>query len=152
VIDASKPADEQWRTIDAELAAYGAGLEERPQIVVLNKIDLEPDPEFGIEDERVIAVFRLSCATGEGIDEFRKRLFTLVPPPPVVEASDDVADFLVYRPEPKARPWRLLRTQDGFRVVGTPPSEAELERALREAGAKSGAAVELGEETLEFVP
>jgi hypothetical protein len=60
-------------------------------------------------------------------------------------------DYLVYRPEPKARPWRLLRTQDGFRVVGT-PSEAELERALREAGAKSGAAVELGEETLEFVP
>src|SRR6266542_5830880 len=26
VIDASKPTDEQWRTIDAELAAYGAGL------------------------------------------------------------------------------------------------------------------------------
>ena len=46
----------------------------------------------------------------------------------------------------------LLRTQDGFRVVGTPPSEEELERALREAGAKRGAAVELGEETLEFVP
>jgi hypothetical protein len=37
-------------------------------------------------------------------------------------------------------------------VVGTPPSEEELERALREAGAKRGAAVELGEETLEFVP
>jgi GTP-binding protein len=151
VIDASKPADEQWRTIDAELAAYGAGLEQRPQIVVLNKIDLEPNPEFGIEEERVIAVFRVSCATSEGIDDFRKQLFTLVPPPAPVEASGDVADFLVYRPEPKARPWRLLRTQDGFRVVGT-PSEAELERALREAGAKSGAAVELGEETLEFVP
>src|SRR6266542_2299140 len=26
VIDSSKPTDEQWRTIDAELAAYGAGL------------------------------------------------------------------------------------------------------------------------------
>jgi hypothetical protein len=151
VIDASKPADEQWRTIDAELAAYGAGLEQRPQIVVLNKIDLEPDPQFGIEDERVIAVFPVSCATGAGIDEFRKRLFTLVPEPAPVEASDDVPDFLVYRPEPRARPWRLLRTQDGFRVVGT-PSEAELERALREAGAKRGASVEVGEETLEFVP
>src|SRR3954462_5926502 len=30
VIDASEPADEQWRTIDAELGAYGAGLDERP--------------------------------------------------------------------------------------------------------------------------
>src|SRR2546430_11748090 len=50
VIDASIDADEQWRTIDAELVAYGAGLEQRPQIVVLNKIDLEPEPEFGVED------------------------------------------------------------------------------------------------------
>ncbi|HSC91529.1 MAG TPA: GTPase ObgE, partial [Gaiellaceae bacterium] len=32
VIDASKPVEEQWRTIDGELAAYGAGLDERPQI------------------------------------------------------------------------------------------------------------------------
>src|SRR5438874_11494504 len=46
VIDASKDADEQWRTIDAELHAYGAGLELRPQIVVLNKIDLLRSPTF----------------------------------------------------------------------------------------------------------
>src|SRR5919204_543780 len=58
VIDASKPADEQWRAIDAELVAYGAGLELRPQIVLLNKIDLEPDPEFTVEDERIVGVFR----------------------------------------------------------------------------------------------
>src|SRR5437016_7114760 len=38
VIDASEgDAEERWRTIDAELAAYGAGLDERPQVVVLNK-------------------------------------------------------------------------------------------------------------------
>src|SRR6185503_10662372 len=49
VIDSSHPADEQWRLIDAELGAYGAGLERRPQIVVLNKVDLEPDPHFGVE-------------------------------------------------------------------------------------------------------
>jgi GTPase len=152
VIDASKPVEEQWRTIDAELAAYGAGLESRPQIVVLNKIDLAPDPEFTIEDERVIAVFKLSCATGEGVDEFRKRLFTLVPEPLPLEVTDEVADFLVYRPEPKARGWRLLRTERGFRVLGTPPSEAELERVLREAGAKRGVEVEVGEETLEYAP
>src|SRR5881398_639205 len=40
VIDAAQDPAEQWRTIDAELVAYGAGLELRPQIVVLNKIDL----------------------------------------------------------------------------------------------------------------
>jgi GTP-binding protein len=151
VIDASKDADEQWRTIDAELVAYGAGLELRPQIVVLNKIDLEPDPAFAVEDERIVGVFRLSCATGAGLEDFRRALFTLVPEP-VVEAGapDELPEFLVYRPEPKSRPWSLFRTDRGFRVVGTPPDEEELERALRAAGAKRGAAVEVGDETLEL--
>ncbi|MGZ4289764.1 MAG: GTPase ObgE [Gaiellaceae bacterium] len=151
VIDASQPVDEQWRTIDAELGAYGAGLDELPQIVVLNKIDLLPDPQLGIDDPRVIAVFRLSCATGEGVDEFRRRLFALVPEPEVEERGDDeLADFLVYRPEPKARGWRLLRTEGGYRVLGTPPSDEELERALKAAGARKGVTVEVGDEEFEL--
>ncbi|HEY3961181.1 MAG TPA: GTPase ObgE [Gaiellaceae bacterium] len=150
VIDASHPADDQWRAIDGELGAYGAGLAERPQIVVLNKIDLEPDPAFGIEDERIIAVFKLSCATGAGIDEFRRALFTLVPVAVVDEpGQDELADYLVYRPEPKTRPWRLYRTDGGFRVTGT-PSDAELERALRAAGAKKGVTVEVDGEEMEL--
>jgi GTP-binding protein len=151
VIDASLPVEEQWQTIDAELAAYGAGLDELQQVVVLNKIDLEPDPELTIDDPRIVAVFKLSCATGEGLEDFQKRLFTLVPEPEVEEhAEDDLADFLVYRPEPKGRRWRLLRTEGGFRVLGTPPSEEELEKALRSAGAKDGATVEIGEEEFEL--
>jgi GTP-binding protein len=150
VIDASHPADEQWRLIDAELGAYGAGLDERPQIVVLNKIDLVADPELTIDDPRVIAVLRVSCAAGAGIDELRKQLFTLVPEPVVEDRPDELADFLVYRPEPKARGWRLLRTDGGFRVLGTPPSDEELERALKAAGARKGAVVEVGDEELEL--
>jgi GTP-binding protein len=154
VIDASKDTDEQWRTIDAELVAYGAGLESRPQIVVLNKIDLDGLRPLGTSlsaDPRILGVFRLSCATGEGLEEFRRSLFTLVPEPAVEEpAPDDLPEFLVYRPGPKARPWTLFRTERGFRVVGTPPGEEELERALRAAGAKRGASVEIGEETLEL--
>ena len=153
VIDASKPAGDQWRTIDAELAAYGAGLDRLPQIVVLNKIDLEPDPEFGISDARIVDVFRVSCATGAGIDELRIALFRLVPEPEQLAGdADPVADFLVYRPQPPPRPWSLLRVEGGFRVVGTPPGEDALEHALREAGARRGASVEVGEESFEFVP
>jgi GTP-binding protein len=151
VIDAARDPDEQWRTIDAELGAYGAGLDERPQIVVLNKIDLEPQPVFTVEDSRIVTVLRLSCATGEGLDEFRKALFSLVPEPAVEEhAEDELADYLVYRPQPRARGWRLLRTEGGYRVLGTPPSEAELERALRAAGAKDGVTVEIGDEEFEL--
>src|SRR5262249_34514030 len=138
-------------TIDAELGAYGAGLDERPQLVVLNKLDLVPEPPaFAVADERVLAVFALSCATGEGLDEFRRQLFALVPEAePEALPDDELPEFLVYRPEPKARPWRLLRTERGFRVVGTPPGEEELERALRAAGARNGAEVEVGAESFE---
>jgi hypothetical protein len=34
--------------------------------------------------------------------------------------------------------------------MGTPPSEAELERALKAAGARKGATVELGDEEFEL--
>jgi GTPase len=151
VIDASRDIDEQWRTIDAELAAYGAGLAERPQIVALNKLDLAPGASWSTDDPRVIAIFRLSCATGQGIDEFRRALFRLVPEPEHEDrGEDELADFLVYRPRAKTRPWRLLRLERGFRVLGTPPSEEELDRALRAAGAKRGATVEVGDEEFEL--
>jgi hypothetical protein len=118
---------------------------------VLNKIDIAPDPSFDVDDDRVIAVFKLSCATGEGVEEFRRRLFTLVPEPEVEErGEDELADFLVYRPQPRGRPWRLLRTDSGFRVLGTPPPDDVLERALKAAGAKKGATVEVGDEELEL--
>ena len=84
VIDASDDdVEERFRTIDRELALYGAGLDERPQAIVLNKIDLLPEAaRFPVEDERVVAVFRVSAATGEGIEELKRTLFTLVPPAP----------------------------------------------------------------------
>ena len=153
VIDVSKHVLEQWATIDGELAAYGAGLDLLPQILVLNKIDLGTAEDETPTDERIIAVFHLSCATGEGIDDFRKRLFTLVPeqlPPEHVEA--EIADFLVYKPQAKARSWRLFRTDRGFKVMGTPPPPEELERALRAAGARDGVEVEVGEEEFELAP
>ena len=62
VIDASEDdPDERFGSIDRELAAYGAGLDERRQIVVLNKIDLLPEPPaFDVEDARVLRVLALS--------------------------------------------------------------------------------------------
>ena len=155
VIDSAEDdADDRWRTIDAELAAYGAGLDERPQIVVLNKIDLRPElPAFGIEDERILRVLRVSAATGAGLDEVRGTLFELVPPEAEeepAEPADEIVDFLVYRPRPARRPFRVYRTERGFRVTGTPPAEEELEAILRAAGARSGDEVELGEDVLEW--
>ena len=132
---------------------YGAGLDELPQIVVLNKVDLLPEPPvFDVDDERVLRVYGVSCATGAGIDEAQRGLFDLCPaaPPPVAK-DDDLVDFLVYRPRPRReRTYRIFRTDRGFRVEGTPPGDAELETALRAAGARTGSEVEVGEETFEL--
>ena len=154
VIDAAAgdPA-EAFTAISKELAAYGAGLEARPQVVVLNKIDLLPEPPaFEVDDERVARVFAVSCATGAGIEGFRRALFELCPPaealPPARE--EGLADFLVYRPRPRARRgYRILRTDRGYRVAGRPPGEEELAAALRSAGAKPGDEVEIGGEVTE---
>jgi GTPase len=154
VIDASEgDADERWHAIDRELAAYGAGLEKRPQAVVLNKIDLLPDPPFTVEDERVVRVFRVSCATGAGIDELKRALFELCPPEPAASSADEdgLVDFLVYRPRPSGRRFRVLRTDRGYRIAGEPPDDpAELEAALRAAGIRAGDEVEVAGEVREW--
>ncbi len=155
VIDAAEDdADERWHTIDAELAAYGAGVDQRPQVVVLNKIDLRPDsPAFGIEDERIVRVFRVSAATGAGIDALRLALFELVPQDAPVQPLPDeqeLVDYLVYRPQPSRRAYRIFRTESGFRVTGRAPEPAVLEAILKAAGAREGDAVELGDEVLEW--
>jgi len=154
VIDAAAadPAD-QFRTIDRELREYGAGLEELPQAVVLNKTDLLPEPpRLGVDDPRVLRVFALSTVTGEGVEPFRRALFELCPPAPetTAEAPDELVDYLVYRPKPERRAYRIFRTDRGFRVVGSAPEAEELELALKAAGARSGDEVEVGDETLEW--
>ena len=150
VIDSSESGPlERFRLIDAELAAYGAGLDERPQIVVLNKVDLGTPPSFPLQDERIVEVIALSCATGEGVDELKRALFRLCPPRPEPSEGDELAteglvDFLVYRPRSRRRrSFRIYRTDRGFRVVGEVPSEEELEQALAQAGARSDSVIEI---------
>jgi GTPase len=152
VLDASEPdLEARFDTIDRELAEYGAGLESRLQLVVLNKIDLlEAVPAFEPSDERVVRVVATSCATGAGIDELRYSLFELCPAQDAA-VDDGVPEFLEYTPRARRGPrFRILRTDRGYRVVGTPPPPDELEEALRKLGIKRGTQVEVGEEALEW--
>jgi GTPase len=150
VIDAAEgDPGERFAAIDRELGAYGAGLETLPQILVLNKIDIAPDATLAIDDGRVLRVVRTSAATGQGIDELERALFELCPLEVEQEVADEdgVVDFLDYRPRPDGAPaYRIFRTDRGYRVVGSAPERAELEVALRAAGAKTGAEVEVGDE------
>lgn len=152
VVDAAAgdPA-EQFRAVDRELAAYGQGLAALPQIVVLNKVDIAPDPSLDLDDDRILGVFPLSCATGEGVELLKRSLFALIPPPEAAVPDAAAApEFLVYRPKPRRPPFRILRTDRGYRVVGRPPDEDELADVLRAAGAREGDEVVIGEESFEY--
>jgi GTPase len=154
VIDsAAGDPGEAFRAIDGELAAYGAGLDALPQIVVLNKLDLlQEPPSLGVEDERVVRIFRVSAATGQGVEELKRALFELVEPaePPAAVDEEGLVEFLVYRPKPGRPAYRILRTDRGFRITGTAPEGDELEAALKVAGARPGDEVEVGDEVLEL--
>ena len=117
-------------TIEGELAAYGAGLAEKPRVVVVNKIDLPEARERlpalrAALSARGLPVLAVSAATGEGVRELaresQRRLAELPRPEPVApEAAstgkprrytlDDAADERHYEVE------RLSRHH--FRVEG----------------------------------
>jgi GTPase len=156
VIEATADPSARFEVIDRELRAYGGNLGERPQIVVLNKIDLVAEPpRFERDDPRVAAVVATSAVTGEGLEELTRALFELTPAEEPRPAADgDIADFLVYRPQPAGRRrFRILRSDRGFEVAGPRADEltpGELREALRSAGARPGDPVTVGETTFEF--
>jgi GTP-binding protein len=140
VIEAHEDVNARFLTIDRELERYGAGLPERPQIIVLSKVDLvSSPPEFAAGDDRVLAVTPSSAVTGAGIEELKRLLFELIPDRSV-EPGDvrELADFLVYRPQAeRRRAFRIFRTDRGYVVRG----EAS-EEALRAAGIRPEDVVE----------
>ncbi|SFP32717.1 GTPase ObgE [Qipengyuania nanhaisediminis] len=100
------PAD-AYQTVNAELEAYGAGLLDKPQLVVLNKLDLA-DKELGaaFADELLAAgaekVFSISGATGEGIEELMDAVLSYLPDRTATETkaapvddteADDASDW-----------------------------------------------------------
>jgi GTP-binding protein len=136
------PADdgeERFAAIDHELREYGAGLAERPQIVVLNKVDLGRGT-LDLDDPRVLGIVHASALTGDGIEHLKRLLFRFVPESASARSGneEEMADYLVYRPAaPRRRPFRIFRTDSGYRVRG----EAS-EEALRAAGVRPGDEVE----------
>ncbi|MDE1466936.1 Obg family GTPase CgtA [Aurantiacibacter sp. D1-12] len=88
---------EAMRIVDGELEAYGEALEEKPTLVVLNKIDLA-DAELaeGFAQELKAAgaerVFAVSGATGEGIEELMDAVLGYLPGRTMTEQPDSMPD------------------------------------------------------------
>ncbi len=83
---------EAWQTVCEELEAYGGGLEDKPQIVALNKGDLldeelMADIAAQLQEAGALDVISISGATGQGIDKVLDRVLEALPAMSSVEQS-----------------------------------------------------------------
>jgi GTP-binding protein len=72
-----------WRTVRAELAAYGAGLDAKPEVVALSKVDaLDPAEaearRAALEQAVGRPVLALSAVSGAGVEAALARLWAIV--------------------------------------------------------------------------
>jgi GTP-binding protein len=122
-----------YETVRNELAAHGAGLERLPELVVLSKRDLLPPEQVEAAlrewEERVgeksLGVLAVSAATGEGLDELRRRVLAelpeIVPTAPSAGSASEPefeAEHRVYRPAGEGGYWVEKEEDGGFRVLG----------------------------------
>ena len=179
--------ESNYETVRAELAAHGAGLEQLPELVALTKRDLLPGDEVEAAvaewaqrlGDGVLGVLAVSSATGEGLDELRRRVLAELPKlqpaiavAPGEPAGEFEAEHRVYRPAGEGGYW-VEREEDGaYRVSGVgvellferhdiknEEALAYLEQRLREigvisaltkAGFEAGNEVRVGEDEFEL--
>jgi GTP-binding protein len=125
-LDGSSPED-NFATIESELADYDPRLAALPRVLALSKADLVPGEhaeaaaaswrgELG-EDVPVLVT---SSATGLGLDALVDTLFARIPEeaPPAEEPVENLAEHMTFRPAAE-RGFRVERGEDGaFRVLG----------------------------------
>ncbi len=111
-----------FNQINAELALFDERLAERPQIVVLNKMDL-PQAQSRWESlraalrERGYESLAIAAITHQGVDQLVGRVFALLDTLPR-ETAEAVAEAPVYRLEENV-PFTITRGDDGvFHVSG----------------------------------
>ncbi len=161
--------------VNEELRQYGTGLADRPQLVVVSKID-QPEVQARRQELRRqfaeidVDLMFLSGLTGEGVEVVTQRLAEMLSQG---EAAPEEVEPVVLRPLALRRGIRVQQENSGFRVEGErvvtfaemmpvelEEGRAELWRrlgrwgvnsALRRAGAKPGDRVRLGRVELEWM-
>jgi GTPase len=184
VLDAAAPEIERdpladLDAIEAELAAYG-GLEDRPRLVVLNKIDIPDGRELAEMvrpdlEARGYRVFEVSAVTREGLKELTYALAdavaanrlaappaeptrTVLRPRAVDEKGFTIelnADGVYVVRGPQVERWVRQTNFDNDEAVGYLADRLErlgVEAALGKKGAQPGDPVRIGEREFDWQP
>lgn len=160
--------------INSELALFDPDLIDKPQIVVLNKMDL-PDvrerwPRVKDElEKRGYEAYAISAVAGTGVRELLYRAARILAEVP---SQPPAVTMPVYRKESDPRDFSIHKTTEGWRVKGKAIQRAAamtyweydqsirrfqrilstlgVEQALREAGVQTGDTVFIGDYELEW--
>lgn len=175
---ASQDPLEEWAMINQELALYSTRLEEKPQLVVLNKMDLpdaqawEPLIRERMQEEGV-PFHAISAVTHEGVPQLIRLLQRLLQEAPRSPLFDEPDTLPVIRPEEDESAFTISRLKDGsWRVRGKRIERIAaqtyfefdatamrfqqildhmgISEALRNAGIDEGDTVLIGDEVLEW--
>jgi GTP-binding protein len=164
-----------FKAINEELALFSPDLAKKPQIVALNKMDLPQARETWPKVARSLKkqghdALAISGATHEGVQELLRRVAALLEELPKEPAA--APERKVFRPKVDEETFEILREGDHWRVRGVKIERTAamtnwdldegvlrfqrmldgmgITDALREAGAKSGDTVVIGEAVLEW--
>ncbi|AMA72136.1 GTPase Obg [Aneurinibacillus sp. XH2] len=171
---------EDYIQINEELKLYNKKLEERPQIIAANKMDL-PGAEENLREFRKkvgddIPIYPISAATKQGVRELMYKVADMLEHTSRIPLIEDVADegtTVVYKAEQEQEPFTVRRENEIFVVEGEKMeklvkmtnlnSRDSIQRfarmmrnmgvddALREKGAQNGDIVRIGKFEFEFV-
>jgi len=166
--------------INTELALFDPALGDKPQIIVLNKMDMPeveekwPIIKKQLQDKGYQDIYSISAITNQGIKPVLYRAAEILKDVPVYEYRTpfDGDEVPIYRFDKDPQDYFILKTDRGWRLSGEAIERAAamtywehmqsirrfhrilevmgVDRALREAGVEPGDSVFIGDHELEW--
>lgn len=166
--------------INTELALFDPALGEKPQIIVLNKMDQPevaekwPALEKQLKGKGYRDLYAISAITKQGLEPVLYRAAKLLEETPeyIYQIPSETEELPVYRLETTPQDYLILKTERGWRISGAALERAAamtywehfqsvrrfqrilevmgVDQALREAGVQPGDTVIIGDHELEW--
>ncbi len=125
-IEGRKPVDDFY-TINKELESYSEKLSKRVQIIVANKLDIMQEDKLykdleELANKQGIEIYKISAATGEGVDTLMNRVIQILKELPKEELIQ-IEEKMVYTLEDKEE---FIVKKDGLNYVVEGPAVERL--------------------------